>query len=329
MKKLFIILLLGFNSFIYAQNAQEFLVLKGDYLGQTPPGDTPVVFVPGIVSVNGRYEYGLSVSPDGNEIYFTADSPGDGLMVIKREFGKWTEPQTANLRGNHSWEFEAFFANEGKNLLAYQIKPNTSDEEIIKKMEAAKLVDANNPEIYNQLGITYSNKNNNNKALENYLKVLNLRPDNINDYNNVGTTFMHLNDGPKAIQYLVKGLELCKNRPHEYDCTTLIQNIASTYYAHKVSKNEAEDRSMVIKYSEEGLKSITPLKDPFNFTRFNFLIAEVHNNDDNIENISELEIALRYYNEVLKFKESPWYETSGQRVAIIENNLKVLKKKKK
>jgi Tol biopolymer transport system component len=116
MKKLFIILLLGVNSFIYAQNAQEFPVLKGDYLGQTPPGDTPVVFAPGIVSVNGRYEYGLSVSPDGNEIYFTADSPGDGLMVIKREFGKWTEPQSANLRGNHSWEFEAFFANEGKNL---------------------------------------------------------------------------------------------------------------------------------------------------------------------------------------------------------------------
>jgi Tol biopolymer transport system component len=86
------------------------------YLGQTPPGSTPIIFAPDIVSVNGRYEYGLSVSPDGNEIYYTADTPGDGLTVFKRIDGKWTEPKTANLRGNHSWEFEAFFTPAGDKL---------------------------------------------------------------------------------------------------------------------------------------------------------------------------------------------------------------------
>jgi hypothetical protein len=32
---------------------QQFTDLHGDYLGQTPPGDTPVVFAPGIISKNG------------------------------------------------------------------------------------------------------------------------------------------------------------------------------------------------------------------------------------------------------------------------------------
>ena len=73
-----------------------------DYLGQTPPGSTPVIFAPGIVSIEGRYEYGLSVSPGGKEIYYTTDQPGDGLTVTKYDGEKWTVPEIANLRGNHS-----------------------------------------------------------------------------------------------------------------------------------------------------------------------------------------------------------------------------------
>jgi Tol biopolymer transport system component len=87
-----------------------------DYLGQTPPGSTPVIFAPGIVSIEGRYEYGLSVSPDGKEIYYTTDQPGDGLTVTKYDGEKWTVPEIANLRGKHSWEFEAFFKQDGKTL---------------------------------------------------------------------------------------------------------------------------------------------------------------------------------------------------------------------
>jgi Tol biopolymer transport system component len=136
----------GFSGYL---NAQEFPALKGDYFGQTPPGDTPVVFArgiisdsyqqrgapsfsdylgqplpgqtpvvfaPGIVSIDGRYEYGLTVSPDGDEIYFTAEEPGEGLTIVKLVEGKWTEPKTANLKGNHSWEFEAFFTWDGEKL---------------------------------------------------------------------------------------------------------------------------------------------------------------------------------------------------------------------
>lgn len=90
--------------------------LTGLYLGQKLPGSTPEIFAPGIVSVMGRYEYGVAVSPDGNELFFTADSPGVGLSVIRRIDGKWTKLEAANLRGNTSWEFEAFFTVDGQKL---------------------------------------------------------------------------------------------------------------------------------------------------------------------------------------------------------------------
>jgi len=48
------LLLSGFSSFIYAQECPE---LQGNYLGQTPPSDTPVVFARGIVSLPDRSEY--------------------------------------------------------------------------------------------------------------------------------------------------------------------------------------------------------------------------------------------------------------------------------
>lgn len=94
----------------------EASALTGPYLGQTPPGADPEVFAPGVVSINGRYEYGLALSPDGNELFFTADSPGVGLTVVRRIDGQWTEPEAANLRGNNSWEFEAFFTVDGQKL---------------------------------------------------------------------------------------------------------------------------------------------------------------------------------------------------------------------
>jgi hypothetical protein len=45
-------LLFAFNSLIYAQDTLEFTDLYSDYLGQTPPGDTPMVFAGGIVSTD-------------------------------------------------------------------------------------------------------------------------------------------------------------------------------------------------------------------------------------------------------------------------------------
>jgi Tol biopolymer transport system component len=87
-----------------------------DYLDQIPPADVPQIFAPGIVSENNRYEYGLSVSPNGKEIFFTCEEPGNGLMRIVKDSDTWSSPQLANLRKINVWEFEAFYTHSGDSL---------------------------------------------------------------------------------------------------------------------------------------------------------------------------------------------------------------------
>lgn len=94
-----------------------------DYLGQTPPGDEPVLFAPGVVSVDGRYEYGVAFSPAGDELFFTGEYPEGadavapaGLLVMRKTGGRWSQPVVANLRGDDSWEQEAFYTTDGRKL---------------------------------------------------------------------------------------------------------------------------------------------------------------------------------------------------------------------
>jgi hypothetical protein len=101
MKKIFFLLLLGLNSFIYAQNAQEFPVLKGDYLGQTLPGDTPLVFARGIVS-DSLQQHGVpAFSPDGNEVFWQVNRQDNenkwliSVMTMRRVGDRWTEPEVS------------------------------------------------------------------------------------------------------------------------------------------------------------------------------------------------------------------------------------------
>ena len=82
-----------------------------------PPDTIPKIFAKGIISVQDRYEYGLAISPNYDEIFFTAVTPGDGLMVIRKTGdGNWSNPEIANLRGNDSREQEAFYTPDGQKL---------------------------------------------------------------------------------------------------------------------------------------------------------------------------------------------------------------------
>jgi hypothetical protein len=65
------------------------------YLGQVPPGNIPQVFAPGIISVPGRTEYGISISPEGNEMLFALGNwPYKRTMIMKYENNQWTGPDT-------------------------------------------------------------------------------------------------------------------------------------------------------------------------------------------------------------------------------------------
>ncbi len=65
-----IIAMLAIATSIIAQQ-KDFPVLKGPYLGQKPPGKTPELFAPDIISVDENFEHSAAVfSPDGKEVFW-------------------------------------------------------------------------------------------------------------------------------------------------------------------------------------------------------------------------------------------------------------------
>ncbi len=91
---------------IQAQTTKEFSVLKGNYLGQPPPGDVPVVFAPGVISTDSTIEHGSpTFSPDGNEVYWQSNLRHKGkdteifLKTMQRIEGQWTIPEPSPYGG--------------------------------------------------------------------------------------------------------------------------------------------------------------------------------------------------------------------------------------
>ena len=98
--KVFIGILLAviFAQSIHAQT-DDFPVLMGPYLGQKPPGMTPEIFAPGIVS-KGYSEIKAVFSPDGRELYYQLwDAPFPVIVMMQEKDGRWTKPEVAPFSG--------------------------------------------------------------------------------------------------------------------------------------------------------------------------------------------------------------------------------------
>jgi len=70
-------------------------VLEGPYLGQKPPGLTPEVFAPGIISTE-HHEWGSVFTPDMKEFYFSRSNNKSGKnshFVLKSENNRWHESE--------------------------------------------------------------------------------------------------------------------------------------------------------------------------------------------------------------------------------------------
>ena len=80
-----------FASYGSAQQG-EFAISKGPYLGQKPPGMTPEVFAPGIVSTEEFREFSGAFTPDGKEYYFFRFADGAGMMVCNLTDKGWSAP---------------------------------------------------------------------------------------------------------------------------------------------------------------------------------------------------------------------------------------------
>jgi hypothetical protein len=96
-----------------------------DYFGQTPPGNTPVVFAPGIVSISGIIEHSApAFSPDGNEVFWwvnrTAPNFEDWVcsgMTTRHIGDSWTTPEVSPYGG------VPVFSVDGKRLYYELLQP--------------------------------------------------------------------------------------------------------------------------------------------------------------------------------------------------------------
>lgn len=99
-----ILALTASNDFtVHAQ--KDFPTLKGPYLGQKPPGTTPEIFAPGIISTGHDELFGC-FTPDGKEFYYIlAGAPHWTILVTKNINGTWTPPRVAPFSGKYTAKF--------------------------------------------------------------------------------------------------------------------------------------------------------------------------------------------------------------------------------
>ena len=118
---IFCLLVLTVTNLFSQQN--DFPVLIGSYLGQTPPSMTPEIFAPGIVSTE-KVELNAVFSKDGKLFYFTRknDSGLYQILEMKMEGNQWSTPRVAPFSGVYE-EADPFITHDGKYLFFISKKP--------------------------------------------------------------------------------------------------------------------------------------------------------------------------------------------------------------
>jgi glyoxylase-like metal-dependent hydrolase (beta-lactamase superfamily II) len=106
--------------------------LQEPYLGQKPPGIKPEIFAPGIVSLGGNWEFSITFSPDGKEIYFTRRKEDGGrntIMVSRLEKEGWTAPEEAAFAEGYPSN-EPSITPDGDTLYYGSNRPQPGSEQI-------------------------------------------------------------------------------------------------------------------------------------------------------------------------------------------------------
>lgn len=107
-KMYFLIVNFIFVAAIFSQTIQE-----NTYFGQTPPGKTPEIFAPGVISISTRNDFYVTFSADNSEMFF--GNSGQLKHSIK-ENGEWQPLGDADkFQG-----YEVRFATGGGILYLYQ-----------------------------------------------------------------------------------------------------------------------------------------------------------------------------------------------------------------
>lgn len=136
----FIVSLLVFAMFFNSCNTKkheskdsDLPITKDTYFGQKPPGLTPELFAPGVISLKGRFEGTVSFSPDLDEIYFAAYYEGreTSIYFSKLERNEWTPIKRANFtKGKKKEEMHPFVSPDGKRIYFTALDTSFADEKI-------------------------------------------------------------------------------------------------------------------------------------------------------------------------------------------------------
>ncbi|MEP0392280.1 MAG: hypothetical protein ABJ205_09830 [Erythrobacter sp.] len=97
------------------QDQNEAPELTGPYLGQEPPGLTPIPFAPGLVTTSA-FEDGGVFSRDMDEFYFVRQRPQDReleTIIFSQEEGRWA---MTVREGEDAEPFYRYFAPDGKTM---------------------------------------------------------------------------------------------------------------------------------------------------------------------------------------------------------------------
>lgn len=112
-------------------NECKFPVLKGDYLGQTLPGDSAELFAPGIIS-SGMADRDIAISPDGKELFFNRTIGNTDYFTIfhtQEINGIWTEPEIFTYCKDVRYQnTEPFISHDGQKLFFVSNRPISGDE---------------------------------------------------------------------------------------------------------------------------------------------------------------------------------------------------------
>jgi len=97
--------------------------LRGAWLGQAEPADSPQRFALGIVSGHGfdSEHSPAAFSPDGTEVYWTKAFRGP-VLFSKLEDGRWTKPRAAPFISEYG-EGEPIFSPDGERLYFLSMRP--------------------------------------------------------------------------------------------------------------------------------------------------------------------------------------------------------------
>jgi uncharacterized protein (TIGR02145 family) len=107
------------------------------YFGQTPPGNTAVIFAPNILSLTNRFEAKLVFSPNGKECYFQVFSSDYSISKIYyTEYinNAWTAQVEAQFSVNNNIEAPSMSADGNRLFFAYKNTDKTYDIKMVKRI---------------------------------------------------------------------------------------------------------------------------------------------------------------------------------------------------